>query len=121
MYDDLPPLVFVFNHGFNTHVKRKFYMPRVAYMVIDTRNQTNSTNLLEMDTCHLLLHPTNFDPIGQTKKVETWVLGAQFLGNYYTIYNWEENAIGLVESVSSVIDPSDKQPPGKRMINLSRV
>ena len=29
---------------------------------------------------------------------EYWVLGAQFLQNYYTIYDFDKKKIGLVES-----------------------
>lgn len=34
---------------------------------------------------------------------EYWVLGAQFLQNYYSIYNFKDKKIGLAESVTSMI------------------
>lgn len=37
----------------------------------------------------------------KSEKEEYWVLGAQFLQNYYSMYDFKEHKIGLVESVSS--------------------
>lgn len=34
---------------------------------------------------------------------EYWVMGAQFLQNYYSIYDFKDKRIGLVESVSSYL------------------
>jgi hypothetical protein len=31
-----------------------------------------------------------------------WVLGTQFLKNYYSIYDFKNKKIGLVESVSAI-------------------
>lgn len=37
----------------------------------------------------------------KSEKEEYWVLGAQFLQNYYSIYDFKDHKIGLVESVTS--------------------
>ena len=37
----------------------------------------------------------------KSEKEEYWVLGAQFLQNYYSMYDFKEHKIGLVESVTS--------------------
>ena len=44
---------------------------------------------LTTTACYLLIGPTDFKPMG-AKEVndEYWILGAQFLQNYYTLYNW---------------------------------
>jgi len=44
--------------------------------------------------CKLLLHPYD-SSYGSDSK---WVLGAQFLQNYYSIYDFENHRIGLIES-----------------------
>ena len=50
----------------------------------------------------LLLTPTaKFEGVGKAEGEEYWILGAQFLQNYYTIYDFAKKKIGLVESVSS--------------------
>lgn len=50
-----------------------------------------------------MLTPWNYAGIGGEKGEEAWVLGAQFLQNYYTIYNFNTKKIGLVESASSLV------------------
>jgi len=37
----------------------------------------------------------------KSEKEEYWVLGAQFLQNYYSMYDFKEHKIGLIESVTS--------------------
>lgn len=44
------------------------------------------------------------------KDHDYWVLGAQFLHNYYTIYDFQEHKIGLVESVTSKIGKTGGGP-----------
>ena len=69
-------------------------MPKEAYMMY----RANATD----EMCFLLLSPWEFAGLGaKNKDEEYWVLGAQFLQNYYSIYNFAEGKIGLVESVSS--------------------
>lgn len=54
--------------------------------------------------CFLLISPWNFSGLGKkNEKDEYWILGAQFLQNYYSIYNFEEGKIGLIESKTSLI------------------
>lgn len=46
------------------------------------------------DHCKLLLHPYDTSYGSDSK----WVLGAQFLQNYYSIYDYQNHRIGLVQS-----------------------
>jgi hypothetical protein len=55
----------------------------------------------------LLISPWDFVGIGAGKNEEYWVLGAKFLQNYYSLYNFKSNTVGLVESISAKI-PSEK-------------
>ena len=41
--------------------------------------------------------------IGGNKNDEYWVLGDQFLHNYYTIYDFDKKKIGMIESSTSRI------------------
>jgi len=44
--------------------------------------------------CKLLLHPYDTSYGSDSK----WVLGAQFLQNYYSIYDFSKRRIGLIKS-----------------------
>ena len=71
-------------------------MPKEAYMMYKEKDGEHM--------CFLLLSPSEFKGIGKaSKEEEYWILGAQFLQNYYSIYNFEAGTIGLVESKSSKI------------------
>ena len=48
--------------------------------------------------------PKEFRGLGRLKGEEYWILGAQFLQNYYSIYDFDKKKMGLVESISSIID-----------------
>ena len=54
----------------------------------------------------VLFSPWSFYGLGGKPTDEYWVLGAQFLQNYYSVYDFQNAKIGLVESITSVI--SDK-------------
>ena len=62
-----------------------FDMPVESYV---ERKQTDT------EQCKLLLHPYD-DSYGSDSK---WVLGAQFLQNYYSIYDFKNHRIGLIQS-----------------------
>jgi hypothetical protein len=70
-------------------------MPREAYMKYMWQG--------EQQGCMLLINPWNFSGLGGKKGDEYWVLGAQFLQHYYTIYDYGQKKIGLVESKTSLI------------------
>ena len=68
--------------------------------------------------CKLLIKPWKFEGPGAKKPdtemlqqgelsknmtEEYWILGVQFLRNYYTIYDFQQKKIGLVESVTSTL------------------
>ena len=55
-------------------------------------------------SCWLLFTPWDFVGLGGKEKGEEyWVLGAQFLKNYYSIYDFKNKKIGLVESKSAQV------------------
>lgn len=54
--------------------------------------------------CFIMITPWEYMGIGGNKNDEYWVLGDQFLQNYYSIYDFKEKKIGLVESVTSKIN-----------------
>ena len=49
----------------------------------------------------LLISWSKFKGRGGKPGEEYWVLGDQFLQNYYSIYDFKNNKVGLVESVNS--------------------
>ena len=69
-------------------------MPHHAYI---KRSMQNPTNYF------LLINPWNFMGMGGKEGEEYWVMGAQFLQNYYSMYNFKDKKVGLVESVTSMI------------------
>ena len=79
---------------------KKFMMPPPAYIMPQINKQTNTVQ------CFLLLTPWDFAGLGAKQPGEDyWVLGAQFLKNYYSIYDFKNKKIGLVESVSAQLEP----------------
>jgi len=71
-------------------------MPKESYMMYKKQG--------ENEGCFLLMTPWKFMGMGdKDPSHEYWVLGAQFLHNYYTIYDFQKHAIGLVESKTSRI------------------
>ena len=93
----LPTLEFDLIQGPNMKSKI-FKMPPQAYMMPQLDKRTGQL------ACHLLFTPWDFRGIGSKQKGEDyWVLGAQFLKNYYSIYDFENKKVGLVESVTSTI------------------
>jgi len=53
---------------------------------------------------YLLFTPWEFKGLGRKEGEEYWILGAQFLQNYYSMYDFGKKKIGLVESVTSSND-----------------
>ena len=78
---------------------KTFEMPRHAYMKLDPRQPGRG---------YLLFTPWNFAGLGGKPDEEYWVLGAQFLQNYYTMYDFKDKKIGLVESSTSTINDEIK-------------
>lgn len=71
-------------------------MPKESYMMYKTLNGDEG--------CFLKFSPWKWQGMGdKDPNAEYWVLGAQFLHNYYTIYDFKNHKIGLVESKTSVI------------------
>ena len=71
-----------------------FDMPKESYMMHKKKG--------EQEGCFLLVSPWKFAGMGAKSETEEyWVLGAQFLQNYYSMYDFKEHKIGLVESVTS--------------------
>ena len=69
-------------------------MPKEAYMMHKEENGA--------EMCFLLISPWDFAGLGaKSKDEEYWILGAQFLQNYYSIYDFKDGKVGLVESVTS--------------------
>ena len=92
-YDGLPKLMFQFE-GMDSSTSKKMEMNKEAYMMYKKKG--------EDELCFLLFSPWKFQGLGaKSKDEEYWVLGAQFLHNYYSVYDFAEEKIGLVESVTS--------------------
>jgi hypothetical protein len=69
-------------------------MPKESYMMHKKKG--------DQEGCFLLVSPWKFAGMGaKSEKEEYWVLGAQFLQNYYSMYDFKDHKIGLVESVTS--------------------
>jgi hypothetical protein len=49
---------------------------------------------IDDEKCQLLLHPYETDFGNESK----WVMGAEFLNKYYSIFDIENNRIGLIEA-----------------------
>lgn len=72
----------------------KIRMPHHAYIM---RKKSDHSQY------YLMLNPWNFMGMGGKEGEEYWVMGAQFLQNYYSIYDFKDKRIGLVESVSTLL------------------
>jgi len=68
-------------------------MPKEAYLRFDP-----SQNLY-----FLLISPWQFAGLGGKPGEQYWVMGAQFLQNYYSIYDFKNKKVGFIESVTSVL------------------
>ena len=83
---------------------KEFVMPRHSYLkIMPNKSATNPKTGKKLIVGKLLFSPWEFQGLGGNAGEEYWVLGAQFLHNYYTMYDFKEKKIGLVESVSSSI------------------
>lgn len=91
-YEKLPPLtmnLMLNAQGQNANI----HMPKEAYLKYDP----------QQNIFFLLISPWTFQGLGGKKGEEYWVMGAQFLQNYYSIYDFKNKKIGLVESTTSVM------------------
>merc|ERR1719243_458335 len=88
-YDSLPPISFNILKN-EAGDKGTIDMPRHAYMKFATDG--------EQTGCMLMINPWEFAGLGGKEGEEYWVLGAQFLHHYYTVYDFKDKKIGLVES-----------------------
>ena len=94
-YSKLPNLEFNIVAD-ETGKQKTVKMPKEAYMEYKA-----DKNLVR---CFLLISPQDFSGMGaKSKDEEYWVLGVQFLKNYYTMYDFQQKKIGLVESKTSVL------------------
>ena len=93
-YDSLPDINFGVVKNANGE-KADVKMPKEAYMKFATDGQASG--------CMLMINPWNFAGLGGKQGEEYWVLGAQFLQHYYSIYDYKDKKIGLVESKTSAI------------------
>jgi hypothetical protein len=95
LYAKLPPISFKMQ-GMSAGESKTMLMPKEAYMMHKEKDGN--------EMCFLLISPWNFAGLGKkNEKDEYWILGAQFLQNYYSVYNFKEGKIGLVESKTSKI------------------
>ena len=92
MFNQLPPIEFTLKtdkSGEDFVVK----MPKDGYMQYTP----------EYKAYAILISPWNFYGMGGKPGEEYWVLGAQFLQNYYSVYDFKNGKVGLVESKTSVL------------------
>lgn len=91
-YDKLPAinLSLVSENGKDT---KQIQMPKESYMMFKQLNGDAA--------CYLIISPWDQIGVGVKPNEEFWVLGAKFLQNYYSLYNFDKNIVGFVESVSS--------------------
>ena len=78
---------------------KAFNMPVEAWMSFEEKqrieqDESDAVNLPQPKNCRLLMYPYDISMTATYK----WVLGVQFLQNFYTIYDPEKKRIGLVES-----------------------
>ena len=90
-YMKLPTLKFNFAANGKTH---QVEMPFHAYMKLDGKHPNQAW---------LTLTPSDGIGIMGDDNSEYWVLGAQFLQNYYSIYDFKTKKIGFVESRSAAL------------------
>jgi len=110
-YAKLPDLKF--NFVKDESMKQKtVHMPKESYMMYKKQG--------DMEGCFLLMTPWKWQGMGdKNPNAEYWVLGAQFLHNYYTIYDFEKHQIGLVESKTSVIGKGGGGGPSKSVAKMA--
>ena len=94
-YDDLPNLnIFIDNNH--------FVLPKESYIH------------REFGFCYLLVIAKDFRP-GRMFGRNMWILGNNFLTNYYSIYDLENQRIGLVESRhAEFISARSRVPEGRK-------
>ena len=98
-YDNLASLKFNFVAD-ETETAKEFEMPKQAYMSFQQQG--------EHSACKLMIRPWKFDGPGKKEGDDYWILGVQFLKNFYTIYDFKNKKVGLVESKTSVIPQNTK-------------
>ena len=94
-YDALPDIQFPIIKN-DSGESATIRMPKHAYMKFATDG--------EQTGCMLMINAWEFAGLGGKEGEEYWVLGAQFLHHYYTIYDWKDKKIGLVESHTTKLD-----------------
>ena len=82
--------------GSSNNSTQTFKMPRDSYMMFKEKNGEGF--------CYLMISPWDMVGLGTASTDEFWVLGAKFLQNYYSLYNFQTNEVGFVESVTSRIE-----------------
>jgi len=88
----------------DSSTKKTMHMPKEAYMMHKQKGDN--------EMCFLLISPWNFAGLGKKNNTdEYWILGAQFLQNYYSVYDFKDGKIGLVESKTSKIVPNPAAAP----------
>ena len=84
-------------------------MPRHSYMKIDPGiTAVSKEDGKKVMVSRLLFTPWEFAGLGGKEGEEYWVLGAQFLQNYYTMYDFKQKKVGIIESVSSTLNDGYK-------------
>ena len=69
----------------------------------------------------LLFTPWEFAGLGGKDGEEYWVLGAQFLQNYYTMYDFKQKRVGIVESVSSTLNKPAPKDTLMQKVNVEDI
>ena len=88
-YNSLPSIQMTFKDRDSGNTK-DFSLPKESYMEKEGGNG-----------CRTLRLTPSSEHFGRSDSASYWVLGAIFLQNYYSIYDFKNNQIGLVESRSS--------------------
>lgn len=66
-------------------------LPKEAWMSYDEERKENQK-------CKILMHPYDISMTATYK----WVIGLQFLQNFYSIFDIENKRVGLIEAVESI-------------------
>lgn len=68
--------------------------------------------------CQLMLNPNDMQ-IGARYGESYWIMGDQFLQNYYTIYDVEKGQVGLIQSNNEFSSQGGEMSDSKLIMNIA--
>jgi len=86
---------------------KELQMPKESFLLFATGKSDEDAGNLSGNVCKLTLTASDMDTSGATSAAgsffgeggsQNWLLGAQFLQNYYSIFDYDNKKVGLIRS-----------------------